>query len=121
MALAAVLTVSPSSAQQKSQPSPEDYSIVADKTENGVRTIVAAPSRMVCSRKIVVKVELKTMKITELDYTGGCPGNLNALCTILKGMTVDEVVTKLDGNDCGGRGTSCMDQLCRILKKSFNI
>jgi len=121
MALTAICSIAPASAQNRQEPSPESYVIVSDKSENGVRTIVATPSRMVCSRKIVVKVEEKTKKITDLEYTGGCSGNLNALCTLIKGMTVGEVIEKLDGNDCSGRGTSCMDQLCRILKTSFNI
>lgn len=118
MAIAAILTFAPEAqAQQvKEKPSPEAFSVLSDTVENGVRTIVATPSKLVCSKKIEIQIDTENQTIKDLKYEGGCPGNLNALCTLIKGMKVDEVLVKLDGNDCGKRGSSCMDQLCRIIR-----
>lgn len=113
MALAALFSVAP---QQKSA---DDYNIISNKVENGIRTIVATPSSMVCSKKMEIQIDTKTTKIVGCQVTGGCNGNLKALCTLMKGMTVKEVVGKLYGNKCGKMDTSCMDQLCRILKACY--
>lgn len=117
MALTALFAMNP---QDLPQPTPESFTIDVDKVENGIRTIEATPSRLVCSRKIVVKVNTADNRIAEVDYTGGCPGNLQAIKSLLKGLTVDEAIGKLDGILCGRRGTSCTDQLARILKRAYN-
>lgn len=118
IALAALLTFAP----QQSRPiySPEDFSIVSDTVTDGVRTIIATPSPLVCSKKFTVKIDAKTDKIIECQFLRGCEGNLKAISVLLKGMTVQQVIDKLDGNTCGRRGTSCMDQLSRILKKCYS-
>lgn len=116
MALSAIFSFAP---QDVVKPTPEDFTIDVDKVENGIRTIEATPSKLVCSKKITVLVDAKTNVIKEVDYTGGCPGNLQAIKALLKGMTVDQAIEKLDGILCGKRGTSCTDQLARILKKAY--
>ncbi|MBR1418330.1 MAG: TIGR03905 family TSCPD domain-containing protein [Synergistaceae bacterium] len=63
----------------------------------------------VCSRQIVF--ELDDGKLSNIKFTGGCPGNLAAISKLLDGADAAETVKKLQGNDCGGRGTSCADQL----------
>ena len=45
----------------------------------------------------------------------GCNGNLQGISRLVKGMKVEEVIKKLEGVRCGGRPTSCPDQLCRAL------
>lgn len=116
LALSALFSFDPAHQQQQA---PDDYQIVNNKVEGGVRTIVALPSSMVCSKRMIIKVDEKTKKIMSLEVAGGCSGNLKALSKLLKGMPVKEVVAKLDGNECGNMGTSCMDQLCRILKACY--
>lgn len=116
MAIATMFAAFP----QNTQPTPEDFKINIDRIENGVRTIEATPSPLVCSKKIVVKVNTADNTIKEVDYTGGCPGNLKAIKSLLQGLTVDQAIEKLDGILCGRRGTSCTDQLARILKKAYN-
>ncbi len=119
MALSALFSIASPDVQPQA-PTPESFTIDVDKVENGVRIIEATPSRLVCSKKIAVKVNAKTKVIEEVDYTGGCPGNLQAIKSLLKGLTVDQAIEKLDGIQCGRRGTSCTDQLARILKKAYN-
>lgn len=117
MALSALFSFAP---EDVAKPTPEDFRIDVDKVENGVRTIEATPSPLVCSKKIVVLVDAQTNLIREVDYTGGCPGNLKAIKSLLQGLSVDQAIEKLDGILCGKRGTSCTDQLARILKKAYN-
>lgn len=115
MALSALLFSSPVP-QQKSA---DDFQILSENVEAGIRTIVALPSSMVCSKRMIIKVDEKTKKISSVEIAGGCNGNLKALSKLLKGMAVKDVLAQLDGNECGNMETSCMDQLCRILKKCY--
>lgn len=116
LAIGALLTIAP---QQKNA-SPEDFVINSDRTEAGVRTIIATPA-MVCAQKITIKVDAKTDVIKSAVFTGGCPGNGKAVNILLQGMKVQDAVKKLDGVDCAGRGTSCTDQLARILRKAYKL
>lgn len=72
----------------------------------------------VCSRKMEITID--DGKLTNLAVTGGCNGNLKGISALVKGMTVDEVIQRLDGIDCGGKGTSCPDQLANALKEIKN-
>ena len=69
----------------------------------------------VCSRKMLVEVEDGVVKC--LQVTGGCHGNLQGISKLVEGMTVEEVIRKLDGINCNGKGTSCPDQLAQALKQ----
>ena len=68
----------------------------------------------VCSRTMELQVEDGVIKAFRVD--GGCSGNLQGISRLVKGMRVEEVVSKLKGLDCGGKGTSCPDQLARALE-----
>ena len=67
-----------------------------------------------CSTSIDVEVEDGIIKFVQ--FYGGCNGNLQGICALVKGMPVDEVIRKLEGIRCGSRPTSCPDQLCRALR-----
>lgn len=118
LALCAFFAVSP---QSLHRPGPDDWKVLSDKTENGVRQIVATPSPMVCSKQIDIKVAVPSNVIQSVVYKGGCNGNLQAVNKLLQGMTVQDAVKRLDGIDCAGRGTSCTDQLARVLKHCFKL
>ena len=70
----------------------------------------------VCSRKIELDVE--EGRVHDICYIGGCNGNLKALGALAEGMTVDEVIARLDGITCGD-STSCSDQLARNLRAAL--
>ena len=70
--------------------------------------------RGVCSRKIIIDVE--DNKVLDVKFIGGCNGNLKGIGALVKDMTVDEVITRLEGIDCNMKGTSCPDQLAMALK-----
>ena len=73
------------------------------------------PSNKVCSRKI--SFDIKDNKIHNLEFVGGCPGNLLAISKLLEGQDIDKTIELLKGNQCGMRGTSCADQLAIALEK----
>lgn len=69
-----------------------------------------------CSKLINLEVD-DDNRISDVSFVGGCNGNLKGLCSLVKGMRVEEVKSKLDGICCGNKGTSCPDQLCRAIDK----
>ena len=68
----------------------------------------------VCSKCIYFDVE--DGKLTNVSYLGGCNGNLKGICSLVEGMDIDEVIRRLEGTTCGGKKTSCPDQLAKALK-----
>lgn len=71
----------------------------------------------VCSNRI--EFDLNDGIMTNLKFTGGCNGNLKAISILTDGMAAEEVIRKLKGNSCGGRPTSCADQLSRALEEAL--
>ncbi len=74
--------------------------------------------RGVCSREMQVDLDDQGL-IRELRVSGGCHGNLQGIAALVKGMPAEEAVRRLKGIDCGGRGTSCPDQLARGLEQAL--
>ena len=68
----------------------------------------------VCSDSICVNIE--NGKIAEVQFNGGCPGSLTAVSKLVVGMTPQQAIGILGGIRCGGKSTSCPDQLARALK-----
>ena len=68
-----------------------------------------------CSREIQFDVEDGVLK--DVRFIGGCDGNLQGISNLAKGMKVEDVIERLKGIDCGGKGTSCPDQLSRALSE----
>ena len=58
--------------------------------------------------------------IQNVAFLGGCDGNLQGICRLVRGQKIDDVIAKLDGISCGGKPTSCPDQLCRALEQLKN-
>ena len=73
--------------------------------------------QFVCSREI--RFGLENGKIHNLRFVSGCDGNLKAIGKLLEGHEAAEAIRLLKGNDCGGRGTSCADQLARALEAAL--
>jgi uncharacterized protein (TIGR03905 family) len=71
----------------------------------------------VCSRVINFEIDETNNTIKALEFEGGCSGNATGLSRLIVGMTVDEVIDRLEGVKCGFRSTSCPDQLTKALKE----
>lgn len=84
-----------------------------ETTADGIRVIYANTCREVCSQQVAVAV--KDGVILEAAFAGGCSGNTQGVCKLVAGMKVDEAISRLEGIRCGSKGTSCPDQLAKVL------
>lgn len=73
--------------------------------------------RGVCAK--LIQFDLEDGKIHNLHFLGGCPGNLQAIPKLVEGADAAKIARILRGNDCGGRGTSCADQLARAIDEAL--
>ena len=71
--------------------------------------------RGVCSQYMELDVEDGILR--SFRVLGGCDGNLQGIARLVEGMPVDEVIARLEGIRCGGKPTSCPDQLAKALKQ----
>lgn len=92
----------------------DDYQIVRNEIVDGIRYVSAVPSQKVCSNKIDIEIEGNV--IQKVVFTRGCNGNGKGIGALIQGMTVEEAVKRLKGINCSSRGTSCPDQLARVLE-----
>ena len=92
----------------------DDFTIVKDEVVDGVRYVTAVLSAKVCSKQI--DIEIKDGIIGKVVYTRGCDGNAKGIGALIKDMPVEEAIRRLEGITCGKRGTSCPDQLAKVLK-----
>ena len=91
-----------------------DVTLLSDTTDNGVRKTSFLTCEAVCSLQIDIETEGDTIR--RVQYTKGCHGNTQGLARLCEGMKVSDVIARLEGIDCKGRGTSCPDQLAKALK-----
>ena len=66
----------------------------------------------------MIHFEIEDGKLTNVEYTGGCNGNLQGIGRLVEGMPVDEVISRLRGIRCGYKPTSCPDQLATALEQA---
>ena len=92
-----------------------DVTLISDNTNGGIRKTAFRTCAAVCSEQIDIVTEGNVIK--SIAYTKGCHGNTQGIGKLCQGMKIDDVIAKLDGIDCKGRGTSCPDQLARALKQ----
>lgn len=71
-----------------------------------------------CSQ--IINFDIDGDVITNVSFVGGCNGNLKAIGKLVDGMTVDQIESKLLGNICGFRTTSCADQLAKAVRAAYN-
>ncbi len=69
----------------------------------------------VCSRDM--QLDIQDGILRDVKIVGGCDGNTQGLCALVRGMDAKEVMEKLRGIDCRGRGTSCPDQLSKAIAR----
>ncbi len=72
----------------------------------------------VCSQ--LISFDIEDGKIYNVEFLGGCNGNLKAISKLVDGYTVEEIENKLAGNLCGRRPTSCADQLAKAVREAYN-
>ena len=75
-------------------------------------------TRGTCSR--VIEVTMENGIVKNVRFLGGCIGNKQGVAALVRGMSAEEAIKRLQGIDCGGRGTSCPDQLARALAECLS-
>ena len=69
-----------------------------------------------CSQRILFELDGDTVR--NVQFIGGCNGNLKGIGVLVEGMNVDEVISRINGIKCGMKSTSCPDQLAQALKEA---
>lgn len=70
-----------------------------------------------CSQRILF--DIVDGKVRNVQFIGGCNGNLKGIASLVEGMDAKEIIARLEGTTCGGKATSCPDQLARALKQAL--
>ena len=73
--------------------------------------------RGVCSRRMTVELEDGIIKDVRIE--GGCNGNLQGISRLVKGMKAADAIERMQGISCGGKPTSCPDQLSKALTEAL--
>lgn len=68
----------------------------------------------------MISLDIEGDKVHNIQFFGGCNGNLKAIPILVDGWTVDEIEKKLSGITCGRRPTSCGDQLAKAVREAYN-
>ncbi len=71
-----------------------------------------------CSQ--IIRFDLDEGRVRNIQFFGGCDGNLKAISALVDGWTVEEIESKLTGIHCGPRSTSCGDQLAQAVRAAAN-
>ena len=72
----------------------------------------------VCSQ--LISFEVEDNKVSNVQFFGGCNGNLKGIGALVEGMNIDDVIARVEGIKCGMKATSCPDQLAQALKSAKN-
>lgn len=72
-------------------------------------------TKNVCARKI--DFSIRDGRVHDVKFFGGCAGNAKAVSALIEGMPIDEAIKRIKGITCGGKGTSCGDQLAIALEQ----
>ena len=75
------------------------------------------PTEMVCSQ--LISFDLNDDVVSNIEFMGGCNGNLKAISKLVDGWTVEKIEEYLLGNLCGRRPTSCADQLSQAIDQAL--
>lgn len=70
-----------------------------------------------CSQRIFFEIE--DGKVKNVQFLGGCNGNLKGIGSLVEGMDAREVISRVEGIRCGMKSTSCPDQLAQALKEAL--
>lgn len=93
----------------------EDVKLLKEElTPEGVKIIYVQPCSAVCCKQIAVAA--KDGVILVAQFAGGCPGNTVGVATLIRGMKAEDAIARLEGIKCGGKPTSCPDQMARALR-----
>ncbi len=94
----------------------EEYNMsenIEIKESNGIDICQFQPKGVCCK---LMQFRVKDNIMQDVEFVGGCNGNLSGIGVLIKGMNINEIIDKLEGLPCGKRPTSCPDQLTQGIK-----
>jgi uncharacterized protein (TIGR03905 family) len=68
----------------------------------------------------MISFDVEDNKVTNVQFFGGCNGNLKGIGALVEGMDIDDVISRVEGIRCGMKNTSCPDQLAQALRAAKN-
>ena len=68
----------------------------------------------------LIDFDLNGDVVSNVSFTGGCNGNLKGICSLVDGLTVEQIESKLKGTKCGFKQTSCPDQLSIAVREAYD-
>ena len=71
-----------------------------------------------CSQ--MISFDIEDGKVNNVQFVGGCNGNLKGIGALVEGMPADKVIERVEGIRCGMKSTSCPDQLAKALKQAIS-
>ena len=71
-----------------------------------------------CSQ--LISFDIEDGKVSNVQFLGGCNGNLKGIGAWVEGMPAEKVIERVDGIRCGMKSTSCPDQLAKALKQAIS-
>ena len=71
-----------------------------------------------CSQ--LISFDIEDGKVSNVQFLGGCNGNLKGIGALVEGMPAEKVIERVDGIRCGMKSTSCPDQLAKALKQAIS-
>lgn len=80
---------------------------------NGVDVVQYKPTGVCCK---LMQMRIKDNIIQDVEFVGGCNGNLRGIGILIAGMDINDIIPKLSGLPCGTRATSCPDQLTKGIE-----
>ena len=73
--------------------------------------------RGVCSCRMTVALEDGVIRDVRIE--GGCSGNLQGISRLVIGMKAEDAIERMQGIRCGGKPSSCPDQLAQALTQAL--
>ena len=70
-------------------------------------------TQVTCSQFIIF--DINDGIVTNVQFLGGCDGNLKAIPMLVDGLPAEVIEKKLRGIQCGFKTTSCGDQLAQAV------
>lgn len=70
-----------------------------------------------CSQRILFEIDDGLLH--NVQFLGGCNGNLKGIGSLVEGMAAQQVIERLEGTTCGMKPTSCPDQLAKAIKEAL--
>ncbi len=75
-------------------------------------------NRGVCAAAVQFDLDDEN-KVHNVNFIGGCNGNLKGISSLVEGMPAEWVIERCSGATCNAKSTSCPDQFAKALQEAI--